>query len=198
MPPINPPQFHALTIEYNGLTNRIVSDLSLTQAFDPKDHPTLPFPLYKTTALWDTGATGCVVTKSTATAIGLVPIGTTSVNHAGGCSVSCQYLVNLFLPNNVSISGVIVTECPDNTGNFGAIIGMDIINRGDFAFTNINGKSCMSYRFPSIGKVDYVVEANLITVKNIGKNKPCPCGKKDAHGNPVKFKMCHGKDLKLR
>jgi preprotein translocase subunit SecA len=31
--------------------------------------------------------------------------------------------------------------------------------------------------------------------KGVGRNDPCPCGKKKEDGTPVKFKHCHGKDL---
>ena len=27
----------------------------------------------------------------------------------------------------------------------------------------------------------------------LGRNDPCPCGAKDADGNSIKFKKCHGK-----
>ena len=32
------PNFRALTIKYGGITNRIVTDVGLTPAFDPKDY----------------------------------------------------------------------------------------------------------------------------------------------------------------
>ena len=38
------------------------------------------------------------------------------------------------------------------------LIGMDIINRGDFAVTNQNRKTKFSFRFPSIGDIDFVEE----------------------------------------
>ena len=37
---------------------------------------------------------------------------------------------------------------------------MDIISLGDFSVTNVDGKTAMSFRFPSIKEVDYVLEAN--------------------------------------
>jgi hypothetical protein len=47
---------------------------------------------------------------------------------------------------------------PYIAGNFGAIIGMDIIRRGDFAITNANGKTKMSFRMPSLKAIDFVEE----------------------------------------
>jgi hypothetical protein len=62
--------------------------------------------------------------------------------------------------DHVAIIGVVVSECDDVAGNFGAIIGMDIICRGDFAITNCGGQTWMSYRYPSIRSIDYVEEFN--------------------------------------
>jgi hypothetical protein len=36
--------------------------------------------------------------------------------------------------------------------NFGVLIGMDIITRGDFTVTNFEGKTIMSFRMPSLDK----------------------------------------------
>jgi predicted aspartyl protease len=154
-------QFTALTIKFNGLSNRIITAVKLTPAFDPKDHPgKSPFELVEKNALWDTGATGSVLTKATVKELNLTPVGTTTINHAGGASQSNTYLVNFFLPNHVAIIGVLVSECDDVAGNFGAIIGMDIIGKGDFAITNFGGQTWMSYRYPSIRSIDYVEEYN--------------------------------------
>jgi len=185
--------FSAFTIKHNGIANRIVTAIRLSKAFDPANPPTSTFAQYETTALWDTGATKSVVTEATARALGLTPVGTTLVNHAGGSSSHNTYLINFYLPNNVCVYGVLVSECPDIAGSFGAIIGMDIISQGDFSITNCNGQTWMTFRVPSIQPIDYVIEANKITFAGVGRNDPCPCGKKDANnGKPIKYKYCHG------
>jgi len=189
----NKPIFHALTIKYNGRADRITTALQLFKAFDPAKHAKPPSAPFDTTALWDTGATRSVVTKATAAAIGLVPVGTTKVNHAGGRSQSNTYLVSMFLPNNVGIPGVLVSECQNIAGDFGAIIGMDIITQGDLAITNVKGETWMTFRLPSIQSIDYVAEANRLKYAGVGRNAPCPCGKKDERGKPIKFKYFHGK-----
>lgn len=109
------------------------------------------------------------------------------VNHAGGTSLQNQFLVNIRLPNDLIIPAVKVTECHDNVGNFGSIIGMDIITAGDFALTNANGKSRFTFRIPSIASLDFVNEANESNkrlLKNIGRNDPCICG------SGKKYKNC--------
>lgn len=86
--------------------------------------------------------------------------------------------------------GVTVTECAIETGDFGAIIGMDLIGLGDFAITNRSGKTWMSFRVPSIEAIDYVQEANHIKFSGVGRNDPCPCGKRTGNGKPMKYKNC--------
>jgi hypothetical protein len=105
--------------------------------------------------LWDTGATGSCVTHSTAKALGLIPTGKVISNHAQSQSTVSTYLVNIFLPNNLVVSNVRVTECAD-TPSFGAIIGMEVITTGDFCITNVGGKSVVTFRMPSIKTMDFV------------------------------------------
>ena len=193
-----PPIFHALTRKFSGLTSRIITPIIIASPFDPANPPD-PLPKhYETIGLWDTGATNSVITTETVTSLGLIPVGTVQMNHAGGSSLFNTYLVNFLLPNNVGIAGVRVIECPKIVENIGAIIGMDIIRLGDFAITNVNGQTWMSYRIPSVEHIDYVSQAEQLTKKELSKtprNAPCPCGKKDLQGKPIKFKKCHGKNF---
>lgn len=122
----------------------------------------------------------------------LQPIGNTVMNHAGGSGRTDIYILNFLLPNKVGIAGIVATECQSLAHNFGAIIGMDIISQGDFSITNTNGETWMTYRIPSIEQIDYVQEAKRIRFAGVGRNAPCPCGKKDKYGEPVKYKKCCG------
>jgi hypothetical protein len=36
------------------------------------------------------------------------------------------------------------------------LIGMDVINLGDFAVTNYNGRTMFSFRMPSADRIDFV------------------------------------------
>lgn len=145
--------------------------------------------IFKTKALWDTGATNSVITAGTATTLALKPISKAKVFHAGGESMVNVYLINVYLPNNLIIPNVRVSECADNAGNFGVIIGMDIIS-GDFTITNVGDQTTFSFRLPSVSTIDYVKEANDLSSKafaKVGRNDICPCG------SGKKFKQCHGK-----
>ncbi len=183
--------FHAFTQKYNNLASRVLTEVSVCQGFHPASPPSLLPPVHKATALWDTGATGSVITSSLARSIGLIPVGTRMMTHAGGSELCNTYLTNMILPNGVQVYGVLVSECADT--DFGAIIGMDIISQGDFSLTHLNGQTCFSFRIPSSHQVDYVVEANKINYAGIGRNEICPCGQWAGDGKPLKFKHCHGK-----
>jgi hypothetical protein len=175
---------HAFTVKYPGLTNRITTDLTVFPVFNPTIPPEQYPKGYTTKALWDTGATHSVITQETANGLSLTPIAQINLTHAGGTGLANSYLVNFFLPNKVGFAGIQVSECKNIVGDFGAIIGMDIISQGDLAITNIGGKTCMTFRVPSAEKIDFVAEINKKKFSGVGRNSPCPCG------SGKKFKRC--------
>lgn len=163
--PANLHQFRAFTKKYPGRTNRIVTEVGITPYFDPaefKGKPT-PFQIITKKALWDTGATGSVLTSATARELNLIPAGIATINHVGGQNQCNTYMVNFYLPNRVAIPGVMVSECINS--DFDAIIGMDIISIGDLSITNLNNKTWVSFRIPSIQHIDYVDEFNKLNKK---------------------------------
>jgi len=92
------------------------------------------------------------------------------------------------LPNHVGFRGVAVTK-GRVFGVADVLIGMDIINRGDFAVTNKNGKTVFSYRFPSTEQIDFVKQLHkenkpIRVLPKVGRNAPCPCG------SGKKYKNC--------
>lgn len=186
---------HAFTIKYEGIVSRIIIPTHISPAYDPAQFVNMPvpFPLVPIDALWDTGATKSVLTHSTVASLGLIPVGKAQIAHAGGTTETSTYAVNIVLPNKVAVVGVLVSECDNVVGNFGAIIGMDIITKGDTAITNLASHTWMTYRLPSALAVDFVEEINKTRYAGVGRNSPCPCGKKDENGKPIKFKYCHGK-----
>lgn len=127
----------------------------------------------KVKAIWDTGATGSVITKKVSQVLGLVPTGYAQVNTANGVAKQNTFTVDIGLPNGVIIQGITVTEVDGFSGGCEALIGMDIISLGDFSITNHNGKTCMSFRVPSGHEIDYVANPNygLTPVKSPPKIK---------------------------
>lgn len=143
----------------------------------------------KYVGIWDTGATGTVITSKVVKELGLIPISKTMIRSATELKEAFVYLLDLCLPNKFIIPGVEVTELP----LYGAdlLIGMDIIREGDFSVTNVGRKTVLSFRMPSVKVIDYLKE-NEVTLKQAkrvkqGRNELCLCG------SGKKYKYCHGK-----
>lgn len=61
--------------------------------------------------------------------------------------VKDTYLVHFGLPAGDIVTNIEATEC--NSDEYDAVIGMDIICKGDFAITNKNGHTTFAFRIPS-------------------------------------------------
>ena len=142
--------------------NVLKNECGISPAWDPRAGGSQPkFVAFQ--AIWDTGATNSVITQKVVDDCGLVATGMTKVRGVHGVSQSETYLVNIVLPDNVVFSGVRVTKGTFTGGDI--LIGMDIINRGDFTVTNHNGITKFSYRIPSQGHIDFVEEIRKARAK---------------------------------
>ena len=112
----------------------------------------------QTLGLWDTGATGSVITKKTAESLKLSPIKKATVIGVHGKKSVNVYFVNIALHNKNITLNAAVTECDElsDDNNIGMLIGMNIITMGDFAITNFKGNTVMSFCVPSLQKIDFV------------------------------------------
>ena len=123
-------------------------------------------------ALFDTGATGSVISKHFADELGLMP---TDFAMSGGVSGKHETaLYDIVLNLNSHLGGIkmrvssgyfhsLDEDGPENS-DIGFLIGMDIIGLGDFftgRYLNSDGKECtmFTFRFPSaLEPVDYLEE----------------------------------------
>jgi len=146
----NNKDIHAITNKVKGIARKIITPIEVKNVFTGK--------MVQTKGIWDTGATGSVVTKSTALALGLTFFGKRKVRGVHGVKEVNEYFVNITLDNKNITLNTRVTECDelseDNT--IGVLIGMNIITMGDFAITNLEGDTAMSFRIPSMQRIDYV------------------------------------------
>ena len=108
--------------------------------------------------IWDTGASKSSIDKRVVSELGLFPIGKENISTANGIATVNTYLVNLTLPNQVTVANVSVTGT-DLGNDVDILIGMDIIQLGDFSITNINNTTTFSFRIPSVAEIDYVKES---------------------------------------
>jgi len=177
---------HSLTKNYGGTSRIIHSPIEVYNTVTGAKEDTL--------GIWDTGATGSAITKSLAHKLGLVQSGQTRVKGVHGYKDGVPvYPVKIVL-NNQNVSFILpVTECDELTDNNVAsfLIGMDVISKGDFAITNFQGQTVMTYRMPSIQRIDFVQgirnHTPIVQDKIPGRNDPCFCG------SNKKYKHCHGK-----
>lgn len=176
---------HSLTVKsLAGVLRVLETSCEVRQAFDPASGNAIPKPC-QSKAIWDTGATASVVTQSVVDACSLKATGMVQVHGVSGAHVSETYLVDIRLPNGVVIHQVKVTKGILPTGT-NVLIGMDVISLGDFAVTNMGGKTVFSFRIPSITHIDFVQEHNAAALsmshggtsanrpakqKKFGKNK---------------------------
>ena len=140
-------------------------------------------------AIWDTGASRSLIRPEIAAKLNLKPISKTFMDTPSDKSVpSNVYLINVYLPNRAKIMNIQALEGTPNSCDM--LIGMDVITLGDFAVTNLDGKTMYSFRIPSMTEIDFTKSSHIEPIKNesqkIGRNEQCPCG------SGKKYKHCHG------
>ena len=175
---------YCFTSVSSGIANVLINEVSLTAAYFPPT-PSKNIIYRKFFAIWDTGATNTIITEQVVKDCGLKPIGMAKAYHAGGATEDVNvYLVNIRLPNAVEVYNLRVTE-GKLRGQANVLVGMDIMNKGDFAVTNYNGKTVFSFRIPSTERIDFIEQlperkSPVKVPPKVGRNDPCPCnsGKK--------------------
>jgi len=180
MPPQAQRPSATFTSSYPALSRVLANDVHIGEAFDPKQPPKQLPPLF--TAIWDTGATNSAITQKVVDQCGLKPTGMAVVHTAQASTTTETFLVSIFLPNKVAFPSVTVSRAV--LRGFDVLIGMDIINRGDFAVTNKDGKTVFSFRMPSAECIDFVKQSKHstpVTSTKVGRNDPCPCGSGKKH-----------------
>ena len=148
------------TTKATGLVRELANQVHVSEAHDPTTGS--PEPVKKPyTAIWDTGATNTAISRKVVQELNLQTSGRAQVQAIGaGDQVheyeTDTYFVNLYLPNNVAIIGIRVSEGAIGGGDI--LIGMDVITNGDFAITNYNGQTWWTFRVPSNEPIDFVQE----------------------------------------
>ena len=151
-----PSNYKALTVRYNGLSRVIKYDVGISVPFTPPSKP----PTIKTyQAIWDTGANCSVITSKVVQELNLQPINYTIASTGHGSGKAPVYLLNFFLPDNVVVMNINAVELKIKDAD--VLIGMDILNLGDFVITNSQKKTTMSFRIPSAYEIDFVEEVQI-------------------------------------
>ena len=177
---------HALSRSFGNIVNCITTTVTIQNTFTGLT--------LQTDVIWDTGASKSVITENCAQQLGLVCVSKTIVNSVHGSKESNVYYLNITLHNEQITIKSKVTECSklSRDDKIGILIGMDIINQGDFSISNFGGNTVMTFRIPSMQKIDFVEGIKngqpLIKGNLPGRNDRCFCG------SGKKYKHCHGKE----
>ena len=169
---------HAFTTRFNRPMRVLLTKVGVCLPITLEEAKTQQVKLNQYIAIWDTGATHSAITKKVADDLDLKPTGIAEVRYGSGKQSTNTYLVNISLPNGVMVGRVRVTEVqltPDanipEDQQAQVLIGMDIIGMGDFAVTNANGKTTLSFCVPSTKEIDFVPEASETNVMEGGNRQ---------------------------
>lgn len=96
-------------------------------------------------ALWDTGSTTTIICPEIVQAMNLEIQSIENVMHLLGYGDVNTYQLDMFLPEKVVFQKIKVIEMPIRNRYFDMIIGMDIIQLGEFCIKKEQGKITMSF-----------------------------------------------------
>jgi aspartyl protease len=128
----------ALTLRsHGGLLRQLVTDADIFV-------PGTPLQKCSIKAIWDTGATGSCITTNVVRQLRLIPTGKTIMGTAGGNVTTNTYTIDIGLPGNVIIGGIIASEVSALASKCDALIG---------TFLQVN-PAAISHLLKSEGKRD--------------------------------------------
>jgi hypothetical protein len=105
-------------------------------------------------SLWDTGASSSLISKAAVDALGLIPVGKSEISGVNdGVEFKSTYLIHVGLPSGDIVTNVFASEFDGE--DYDLIVGMDVIQNGDLAVTNLNDATTFSFRIPSKKVIDF-------------------------------------------
>lgn len=127
-------------LEYNGLAKQIISNIYISDSLKESNINNS----LKCKGLWDTGATQTVISRDIVKKLNLQAFSKTVISGVNGFSETTSHVVDVWLSENFVIRRVNVFKGQLVSG-IDVLIGMDIISRGNFSLTNINGRTIFSF-----------------------------------------------------
>ncbi|MCL1931167.1 MAG: retropepsin-like domain-containing protein [Treponema sp.] len=116
-------------------------------------------------AIWDTGASQTVITHRLMSHLNLIPIETKLVHGINSKQMVDVVAISLKLPNGLLIPDIRVFVC-DIPSPIDLLIGMDIIQLGDFHISNTGGRTLFSFVVPPLPEqFDLTQEADVLNNK---------------------------------
>jgi hypothetical protein len=113
-----------------------------------------------TDALWDTGASMSAITPEIKDKLKVTPVDKKTITGIHSTQVVDVVFITLELPNSVIKKNIKAAVC-NITSKVGMIIGMDIISLGDFALSNGDDQTLLSFAVPPFKKkIDFSIRQN--------------------------------------
>lgn len=134
-----------ITKKYANFNGRLTTEESIL--FNEEFHNII--------AQWDCGATTSVISSQLAEKLGLTPCGKSELKGTTSAIVSCEYNIELVLSSGASFELKVNSSDEISGSGIDMLIGMDVIQYGDFAVSTYNGETCFSFRIPSMGLIDF-------------------------------------------
>lgn len=109
--------------------------------------------------IWDTGASTSCITSNIVKKYNLTSTGKSDFFTGGHCKSRSTdvYSIDLMFRDDFVFNNLRVLKI-EKHDVFDIIIGMDVISKGDFAVSNLNGKTSFSFRIPSFGTANFLNE----------------------------------------
>jgi predicted aspartyl protease len=140
--------YYAFEQRYPFQTEYLISEVEVYA--DPIENPDKSVIVH---AKWDTGANHTVISVGLKERLNLIPIDSEVITGVGGSQVIDVVRLAIKLPNDLFISSKHIGVCSINSAQkIDILIGMDIIQHGDFHISNTDGKTRFSFVMPSLPK----------------------------------------------
>ncbi|MBU0607076.1 MAG: SEC-C domain-containing protein [Armatimonadetes bacterium] len=176
--------WQALTQQYASRVSVLRTEVNAGPAFDPQADPEPQVMKFR--GIWDTGASSTAISPRVVQQLGLAYTGMRICHGANGSFNANTCLVSLLFRvpgNQVWIPQLTVSEA--QLGDLDVLVGMDVIGIGDFAVTNYGGRTTLTFRIPSMERLDFTKQKPLHRDSGAPKrNAACPCG------SGKKYKAC--------
>ena len=145
------------TCKYNSRKNLLVSDVKISMPLTPDGSMgNINWRTYK--AIWDTSAQCSVITKKVVVDLHLKSIGIMLIHGVTGIAYQRSYIITISINEGIifpTLTGI--PSCRKLPSGYDILLGMDIIQWGDFAVTNFEDKTVFSFRVPSQECIDFTL-----------------------------------------
>jgi len=162
-------EYRAFTVLFDKITNELTSPIKIWSGL-VTGKPVNTTPI-EATALWDTGAIVTCIKPWLKDKLNLRLLNTQTLLAGVGGEINAHItLVNIQLMCDVEIY-----DCPvyvaDFPGDEDILIGMDIINMGDFVVCDTDGKTSFSFTIPPLPeRTNFVDMVRTTNKKLLDKN----------------------------